>query len=103
MDPKRKKDHATQPTSAREIVVGQESPDSPRDQLCKSLSARVFPGLLTILLRSEAGAGTDNASNILHMKLGDEQWGGSIERKDERTFLLTTFVEKERNIEITPA
>ncbi|KAK2462047.1 hypothetical protein APHAL10511_006510 [Amanita phalloides] len=66
---------------------------------CKIIHAHVFPGLLTLLLRSEHGT-TDDLSNVLNVKLDGEALDGTIEHKGKGTFLYTCSIDQGGEIDI---
>jgi len=81
------------PTSARAInSVAQHR---------EVLHARVFPGLLTILLHPEDDAIMDNPLNMLNIKFDGEKLDGTVEHKDDSTFLFTAHIHRDGEIEIT--
>ncbi|KAF8740660.1 hypothetical protein AX14_007795 [Amanita brunnescens Koide BX004] len=66
----------------------------------EGLRACVFPGLLTILLRTE-GSTTNNPLDMLSMKLDGEQLDSTIEHINSSTFLFKAHVDRDGEIEIT--
>lgn len=65
------------------------------------LHACVFPGLLTILLRPKDDAIVDNPLNMLNVKFDGEKLDGTVEHKDDSTFLFTAHIHRDGEIEIT--
>lgn len=64
----------------------------------EGLRASVFPGLLTILLRTEDNTITSNPFN---MKLDGKWLDSKIEHIDDSTFLLKSYIDRDGEIEIT--
>jgi hypothetical protein len=65
------------------------------------LHACVFPGMLTILLRPEDNAIVDNPLHMLNIKFDGEKLDGTVEHKDDSTFLFTAHIDRDGEIEIT--
>ena len=67
----------------------------------EGLRACVFPGLLTVLLRTEDSTITNNPLNVLSMKLDGKRLDSTIERIDDSTFLFKSYIDRDGEIEIT--
>ncbi|KAF8624869.1 hypothetical protein AX15_005746 [Amanita polypyramis BW_CC] len=81
----------------------QSTPDglsSSQPGFCKSLCARVPPGVLTILLRSERGSVIHDPASMFDIRLDGKKLETSIKHKDSSAYLLTSFIDKDGEIEI---
>ncbi|KAM6497958.1 hypothetical protein JOM56_005906 [Amanita muscaria] len=94
-DPESRKDAETRP---RQTVAGEEY--AGRAMHCRNLSLRVLPGQLTILLRPGAGVAAEDSKRVFSIRFDGEELSGFVEQHADEAILLTTFVDKEGDVEI---
>ncbi|KIL71007.1 hypothetical protein M378DRAFT_116486 [Amanita muscaria Koide BX008] len=94
-DSKSRKDAETRP---RQTVAGEEYPE--RAMHCRNLSLRVLPGQLTILLRPGDGVAEEDSKRVFSLRFDGEELSGFVEQHSDEAVLLTTFVDKEGDVEI---